>query len=218
MMLLSACYLPPVSYVARLYAACRSDEAVTIDLAEHYQKQTYRNRCCIAAADGPLALSIPVEGMPKAAGGTSHTPMADIRVSDHGRWRSLHWRALVAAYESSPFFDYYADDLERLYATPFTFLADLNAAFLHTVLDNLDLHPRLTAHRGAYIAAAEPDLRRIISPKMPLSADAAYRSVPYYQVFADRLGFLPNLSIIDLLCCMGPEARLILRDSLRSEA
>lgn len=104
--LLSSAYLPPVSYFTLLY---RSDKC-TIERYCHYTKQTYRNRCHISGANGILPLSIPVvkPDTPKC-----HT--CDIRISDHGEWRHLHWNAIVSAYGSSPFFEYYADELH-----PFT--------------------------------------------------------------------------------------------------
>lgn len=219
MIILPSLYLAPIQYYARLYALHNSDEMGIIDLSEHYLKQTYRNRCMIASADGPLALTIPVEGMPREMGGTSHTPMSQIRISEHGRWRQLHWRALVAAYEASPYFDYYADDFEHLYQTRFDLLADLNAAFQALVLDLLDLKPKIDVHSGEYLRSENTDetedFRQIITPKREWRTDHAFCARPYHQVFGDRLGFLPNLSIADLLFNMGPETRLVLRDALK---
>lgn len=219
MIILPSLYLGPIQYYARLYMLQNTDETGILDFSEHYLKQTYRNRCVIASADGPLALTIPVEGMPREMGGTSHTPMSHIRVSDHGRWRQLHWRALIAAYEASPYFEYYADDFEQLYETHFDLLVDLNTAFQNLVLDLLGIKPRIQVHRGAYLrtenADKTDDFRPIITPKREWSEDHSFHAEPYYQVFASRLGFMPNLSIVDLLFNMGPEARLVLRDALQ---
>lgn len=226
--LLSSAYLAPVHYYTKLY----SGFPIIEERCDHYIKQTYRNRCIIAASDGPLALTIPVEGRPKSEGGTSKTPMRDIRISDHGRWRDLHWYALVSAYENSPYFEFYADDFEEIYRRPCTFLVDFNAALQQLVLHLLNLRPDLRINADRYIdvaALAEDlppdsslaplppplvDLRERIRPKIDAAFDAEFRPAPYYQVFAARHGFLPNLSIVDLLFNMGPESRLVLRQSL----
>ena len=202
-------YLAPVQLYAHLYAA----DAAIEDRHEHFLKQTYRNRCYIATPTGPQPLTIPV-----VRDGASHIATRDVRISDHGNWRHLHWTALASAYESSPYFEYYVDDFRPLYEHPFHFLVDFNEALQHTVLDLLSL-PRTVSQASAYIDAASlpadaVDLRTIVSPKQPLEADAAFRPVPYYQVFADRTGFLPNLSIVDLLFNLGPESRVVLRQSM----
>ena len=207
--LLSSTYLGPVQLYAHLYAASQATE----DRHEHFIKQTYRNRCYIATPTGPQPLTIPV-----VRDGASHTPTRDVRISDHGNWRHLHWTALASAYESSPYFEYYADDFRTLYERPFTFLVDFNEALLDTVLSLLSLE-RPIHQAETYIAptALPPstlDLRTVISPKQSLETDPSFHPVPYYQVFAQRTGFLPNLSIADLLFNLGPESRMVLRASL----
>ena len=188
--LLTSAYLAPVQYYTKLYAAPR----VVEERGEHYVKQTYRNRCVIAGPDGPLALSLPVEHEgPRPA-------TRDVRLSDHGNWRHTHWAALCSAYENSPYFPYYADDFRRIYERRFTFLVDFNAALQALVCDLLDLHPDLTVRTDYVDAAAEglEDLRERIRPKTGFADDAHFRPAPYYQVFAARTGFLPNLSMADL--------------------
>ena len=145
--LLSSAYLAPVHYYTKLY----SGFPIVEEHCDHYIKQTYRNRCIIAASDGPLALTIPVEGRPKSEGGTSKTPMRDIRISNHGRWHALHWHALVSAYENSPYFEFYADDFEEIYRKPCTFLVDFNAALQQLVLDLLNLRPNLRINADHYL-------------------------------------------------------------------
>lgn len=208
--LLSSAYLGPVQYYARLYAATR----VVEDDGEHYLKQTYRNRCVIAGPAGRQALTVPVE---RPGGGK--TPMRDVRISEHGNWRHLHWAALVTAYEGSPFFEYYADDFRPFYERRYGFLVDFNAALQDTVLDLLGLDVRVERSRD-YVEPAPglADCRALISPKTGWEADVAFRPAEYYQVFSARHGFLPNLSVVDLLFNMGPEARLVLRDSVRRDA
>lgn len=207
MLILSSAYMAPVQYYAHLYAAGCAVE----DRGEHFVKQTYRNRCYIATPDGPLALTVPI-----VRENATRTPMHQIRLSDHGNWRHLHWNALASAYDSSPYFMYYADELREVFEKPFTYLVDFNEALENLFLDFLSLPRRIEVSRD-YIAALPPgssDFRQAISPKAPAGNDPFFRPMAYYQVFAMRTGFLPNLSIADLLFNMGPESRLILRGSV----
>lgn len=207
---LATAYLAPVQYYAYLYA---SPEGAVEDVCEHYRKQTYRNRCYIATPQGPQPLTVPVE-----RGDASHTAVRDIRLSEHGEWRRQHWTALVSAYERSPFFEYYADDFRPVYERGYKYLVDFNDALRAVTLSLLGLdRPVLRSERyllPSELPSGTPDLRELVSPKAGAENDARFRPVPYYQVFSARTGFLPNLSIADLLFNMGPESRLVLRDSL----
>ena len=206
--LLTSAYLAPVQYFTKLYAA----PYVVEERCDHYVKQTYRNRCVIAGPDGPLPLTIPI--------GHTDTPKPatrDIRISDHGNWRHLHWTALVSAYDNSPYFFYYADDFAALYERRYEFLVDFNEALQQLVCRLLDLRPDVrptTAYADAGALGVE-DLRETIRPKAGFANDPHFTPAPYYQVFRQRHGFLPNLSIADLLFNMGPESRLVLRQSVR---
>lgn len=141
--------------------------------------------------------------------------MHSVLISDHGNWRHQHWQAIVSAYRSSPFFEYYADDFYRVFHDETALLVDFNAALRDLVLDCLDLHPTIITNTEHYLTPGERnDYRETIRPKIPYTFDSTFRPVPYWQVFASRHGFLPNLSIIDLLFNMGPESRLVLRDSI----
>ena len=207
---LSSAYLAPVQYYAKLLAY----DHVFVEQHDHYLKQTYRNRCTIAAPDGPLALSIPTVKPQEAK-----CPMRDIRISDHGNWRHLHWNAIESAYNHTPFFEYYKDDFRPFYERKFEFLMDFNEALMRLVcsLIDIDLDGRLSrtkSYRTDFLPH-EADFRERIHPKRDyLSDDPDFRPAPYYQVFQERLGFLPNLSIIDLLFNMGPESLLVLRESI----
>ena len=206
--LLSSAYLPPVQYFAHLQSA----EQVWIEQYDHYQKQTYRNRCVIAAPDGPLSLTVPIEKP-----NTQKAFMRDIRISDHGNWRHLHWNAIESAYNHTPFFEYYKDDFRPFYEKKFDFLVDYNEQLCQLVCQLIDID---TPFQRTESYIAEPsntiiDLRDAIHPKKEVMDDASFSAVPYYQVFQERLGFLPNLSIIDLLFNMGPEAILVLQKSIK---
>ncbi|MBR0043012.1 MAG: WbqC family protein [Bacteroides sp.] len=206
--LLSSAYLPPVQYFAHLQSA----EQVWIEQYDHYQKQTYRNRCVIAAPDGPLSLTVPIEKP-----NTQKAFMRDIRISDHGNWRHLHWNAIESAYNHTPFFEYYKDDFRPFYEKKFDFLVDYNEQLCQLVCQLIDID---TSFQRTESYITEPsntiiDLRDAIHPKKELMNDASFGVIPYYQVFQERLGFLPNLSIIDLLFNMGPEAILVLQKSIK---
>jgi hypothetical protein len=206
--LLSSAYLPPVQYFAHLQSA----EQVWIEQYDHYQKQTYRNRCVIAAPDGPLSLTVPIEKP-----NTQKAFMRDIRISDHGNWRHLHWNAIESAYNHTPFFEYYKDDFRPFYEKKFDFLVDYNEQLCQLVCQLIDID---TSFQRTESYVAEPsntiiDLRDAIHPKKEVMDDASFVVIPYYQVFQERLGFLPSLSIIDLLFNMGPEAILVLQKSIK---
>lgn len=205
--ILGSAYLAPVSYFAALYSCSKA----YIERYDHYMKQTYRNRCVIASADGPLALTIPVEKLSEAK-----CTMKDIRVSEHGNWRHVHRNAFVAAYKQSPFFDYYADEFNAFFDRKYVFLYDFNMELTHWMCRQIDIQPELVP-TTEYMDAKEGilDLREAIHPKKNVEDTLSFcHPVPYYQVFDSRHGFQPDLSIADLLFNMGPESLLVLRDAV----
>ena len=204
--ILSTAYLGPISYYARLLAA----EEVRIEAFENFQKQTFRNRCVIATAAGAQALTIPIVHT------GSSTPIRDVELSTHGSWTHLHWQALVSSYRQSPFFDYYEDYLRPFYEHPPRFLWDFNEGLRAVVCELLDITTPVLPTKEYLPASAYnniEDCRTLISPRTPLNVDTHFHSAPYYQVFSQRTGFIPNLSICDLLFNMGPESRIVLRKS-----
>lgn len=188
------------------YAWMNRADKVWVEQHEHYVKQTYRNRCIIAASDGPLALTVPII-KPEY----DKCPMRKIRISDHGNWRHLHWQALTSAYKNSPFFEYYEDDIRPFYTERWEFLMDYNEAINNKVCELLDLEVN-TERTAQFVTdtTGKTDLRTVISPKAK-DTDPWFTPTPYYQVFKERFGFLPNLSIADLLFNMGPEGILWLK-------
>jgi len=225
--LLSTTYFGPVQWYQKLY---RHDR-VLIEAHEPFKKQTYRNRCYIATAQGLQALTVPVVHAPAvtASGGfpagmsscPSSPDISTVLISDHGNWQHQHWQAITSAYGDSPFLEYYEDDLR-----PFFFetdrwprLIDFNEAIRQKMCELLDIQPHV-ALTTAYAAPSSPvccdgiatpaDCRDTIRPKQPLPDDT-FTPRPYYQVFSHRHGFMPNLSILDLLLNMGPESIFYLR-------
>jgi len=200
---LSTTYLGPVQYYCKLLQYPQ----VKIETAENYLKQTYRNRTTIASANGALSISIPIEKPD-----TLKCLIKDIRISEHGNWRHLHWNALVSAYNTSPFFDYYQDDFAPFYEKRYDFLFDFNEALRILVCSLLEIEP-FVSYTEEYELEVKHDFRESISPKKKIE-DACFFPVPYYQVFREKYGFLPNLSIVDLLFNMGPESVLVLQRSI----
>jgi hypothetical protein len=214
--LLSTTYFGPVQWYQKL----QRYPQVLIEGCESFVKQTYRNRCLIASAQGVLALSVPVVHL---AGST----IQDVRISDHGNWRHQHWQAITSAYGDSPFLEYYEDDLRPFFfERRWEFLLDYNEDICRKMCELIDIHPKLTktskyekkadsiAVQACGKAVADlreannpsaADFREAIRPKHPLP-DADFLPRPYYQVFSRQHGFLPNLSILDLLLNMGPES------------
>mgnify|MGYP003008613408 CR=1 FL=1 len=200
---LSSAYLAPVEYYTKLLAY----DKIFIEQHDHYMKQTYRNRCTITGPDGELALSIPT-----VKPDTPKYPMKDIRISDHGNWRHLHWNAIESAYNNTPFFEYYKDDFRPFYEKKYEFLLDFNEELRRLVCDLLDMQPAVV-YTDHYEPEVANDFRETIRPKHE-GEDPAFRPEPYYQVFREKFGFLPNLSIADLLFNMGPEGLVTLRASI----
>ncbi len=207
MVILSSTYFGPVQWYQKL---CRHGH-VAIERYDHFMKQTYRNRCVIAAANGPQALTVPVE-----KGETQPLLMKDVRISDHGNWRHLHWQALQSAYGESPFFEFYADDLRPFFEKRWTWLFDFNLDITHKMCELLDIQPTIEL-TSEFVPAAgnlgQPslkDFRDAIHPKHPLP-DSEFEPHRYYQVYESRHGFQPNLSILDLLFNMGNESVLYIQ-------
>jgi len=193
--LLSTTYFGPVQWYQKLYRA----EYVWIEQWESFQKQTYRNRCLIATTQGIQALTVPIERQSPV------NYIKDIRISDHGNWRHLHWNALQSAYGESPFFDYYQDDIRPFFEQRWDYLFDFNEAICAKMCELIDIQPKVS-FTEEFTATVNniKDYRSTINPKHP-EADPDFEPKPYYQVYQQKHGFLPNLSILDLLFNMGPE-------------
>lgn len=191
--ILSTTYFGPIQWYQKLYRYDR----VLIDQQETFQKQTFRNRCLIATTQGIQALTVPVVH-------GSDNQITSIGISDHGNWRHLHWQALQSAYGDSPFFEYYEDDIRPFFTERnWERLVDYNDAICRKMCELLDIQPNYelcTMHDEL-----TKDFRTSINPKHPLP-DLDFAPRPYYQVYRQKHGFLPNLSILDLLFNMGPES------------
>lgn len=187
-MVLPSAYLPPISWFVNL----KTGEPIFVEQYENYQKQTIRNRCTIDSPNGPLNLSVPVDRSTFHGG---HCLMKDVRISSHTDWQRQHWYAIETSYFNSPYFEYLQDDFRPLYEREWTFLIDFNEAFTRRCSELLDMSPKLL-RTTSYEGLNEPN--------------TAFLPKPYYQVFQQKHGFLPDLSIIDLIFNMGKESVLYL--------
>jgi len=167
---------------------------------------SFRNRCRIAGAEGVIDLSIPL-----VRGRDQKALMKDVRISAAQPWQSQHWKTIVSCYSRSPWFEFYRDELDGLYRKQWDFLLDWNlACFEWTVrILGISIPVSLTgSYEKGYPADRVTDWRGKILPK-----HGAEGAPPYRQVFGERIGFIPNLSVLDLLFCEGKQAIRYLRSS-----
>ena len=217
--LLSTAYLPSVAYMAVL---ARHD-SVVIEQKETFPKQTFRNRAAIATGNGVLMLNVPVV---RPYG--NHTRTEQMTISYNEPWHIRHWRAIVAAYSAAPYFLYYRDELEKILLQRHERLLDLNDALLHYLLKKFKINCQISYTETFTPPSDDPsptDLRTLRTDKHTLPTDNhthppldftfhfslfTFHFPPYPQVFDTRFGFQPNLSAIDILFNLGPEAKQIL--------
>lgn len=194
-------YFAPIAF----YVPMAKEGKVCIEQHDNFVKQTFRNRCIIAGPNGRQVLTIPVEKNPQGK-----TPMREIHISNHGNWRHLHWNALESSYGKSPFFEYYADDIEPFFRQHWEFLFDFNEAIRQKMCELLCIEAQVEFTQQyeapSTLATDVLDMRQLAEPSV---LDKLACS-PYYQVFASRQGFIPNLSILDLLFNLGPESLIYL--------
>jgi hypothetical protein len=192
--LVSTAYLPPVEYISLVSQA----DNILIESEENYLKQTYRNRCYILSAHGPQLLTIPVH-----LGGSHKTCIKEIRIDYSKRWQQVHSRAMIASYNSTPYFEFYFENIEKLILKNHRFILDLNNELLEEILKILHLKKAIS-YTTEFVPAGynEFDFRYKISPKKK----SYHVAKEYFQVFQKSYGFIPGLSIIDLIFNMGPGA------------
>ena len=195
-LLLSIAYFPTIEYFYSL-----ANYSVQIEKFEHYQKQSYRNRTIIYAPNGHQSLIIPIIR-------SSSTLITDVQIDSKTDWQKNHWRSITAAYNNSPYFLYYKDFFEPFYSTKYKFLFDFNIEIITQILKILkwDQHLFFTSTFSSQIDPNK-DYRDIIHPKNISSAHYPFSlKNKYKQVFEEKFGFIPFLSILDLLCNQGPNS------------
>lgn len=197
--ILTTAYLPSVEY----FFAIAQSGRVLIEQNELYQKQSYRNRCRIFSAGGVEQLIIPV-----IKDGSYSRPIRDVRIDYSDNWLLRHKRAIDAAYNSSPFYLYYKDDFTGIFDSRPEYLFDLNMKFLELLLELIGLKADIKFTDKFESEYPSGDFRTRIQPKY--KGETLVREYKkektYFQVFSNKLGFQPNLSVIDLLFNEGPDS------------
>lgn len=191
--LLPVFYLPPVSWFSDFL---NQENDVVFEKFENFPKQTYRNRANIYGANGKLSLIIPIHH-----NGTRI--INDIEISYAEDWQKLHWKSIKTAYQSSPYFEYYESKLVDIFLHKTKSLLDFNINSLKIILDILK-EEKSFSFTEEYIRVPDAlDYRESYSAKQ----ESGDNWLEYYQTFSDKQGFIKDLSILDLLCNLGPEAR-----------
>jgi hypothetical protein len=182
-------YLPSVAYFSTL----RNASGIVIEKHEHYEKQTYRNRCYINTANGIVILIVPTIATHKKM------QLCDIQIDYRQKWLNNHWRSIQSGYGKAPFFEYYAEDLQRILFRKFQFLYDLNLELLTLCLKMLKMNLTIveTVAYDENVTNDLIDLRSAINPKKTNTLNLFYKPAPNYQVFGNK--FVQNLSILDVL-------------------
>ncbi|XZF13892.1 WbqC family protein [Chitinophagaceae bacterium MMS25-I14] len=181
--------------------------SVLFDEAAHFEKMSYRNRYYVAGANGLITLSIPL-----VHGRNQRVAMNEVRICNKDRWQTQHWRTIMSAYNRSPFFQHYEPALKPLFEQEFDLLQDFNMATMHWLKTQLrqTFDETFTNDFRKDYPDAMSDLRKNMKPGLEQSS--SHRFPEYYQVFSDRTGFLPNLSMLDLLFAEGPHAMAWIRE------
>jgi hypothetical protein len=177
---------------------------VEFELCDKHPKLSFRNRTVIAGANGPIVLSVPLVG-----GREQKTVSGEVKINYAERWQQQHWRAIESSYRKAPFFEFYADPVQQLIFTQHELLWQLDAAIVQWLVKVLKLKLTIshTDHFQPTVPETVNDARYLFLPGKSTEAEVPIR---YSQVFEDRLGFLPNLSVLDLLFCCGPETKFLL--------
>lgn len=196
--LLPVFYLPPISWFSEFL---NEENEVVLEQFENFPKQTYRNRTNIYGANGKLSLIIPIHHTGKRC-------IKDIEISYAEDWQKLHWKSIKNAYQSSPYFEYYEDKLEKIFSEKPKFLLEFNLTALEIILKILKSEKEYF-FTEEYIKSPEiNDFRDHFSAKN----ESEYQMDEYYQTFSDKLGFIKDLSIIDLICNIGPESATYIKN------
>jgi hypothetical protein len=189
-------YFGPISE----YSEILKSETVVFEMDDNFQKQSYRNRCYIYNSNGKQLLNIPVKD--KNKGTTQRKKTKDLLVDNEANWQDQHLKSLQTAYRTSPFYEFYEDDLLSIFKKEYTFLQDVNIDTFLFLTDALQISQQYSKTDEYVVETNEDDFRVLADVK-----NKPKKLVDnYIQMFDDKHGFIPNLSILDLLFMEGPNA------------
>ncbi len=205
--LLSTAYFAPIHFYSRYIA----HQKIYIEQFEHFNKQTFRNRCIILGGNGTIPLVVPV-----VKGRGKKILIKDLKISYEMDWQRNHWRTIFSAYNSSPYFEYYKDDIYPFFEKKTNYLLDLNQAIHVNICDLLEIENQSQLTKDFETVSENTlNFRDTISPKNKAQPDKHFQPKEYTQVFSEKFGFIPNLSILDLLFNEGPNSYTILENSIK---
>lgn len=205
--LFSTAYFAPVNY----YTSYLQSSVRFLDIHENFIKQTYRNRCVILGGNGPVPLVVPV-----VKGRGKKIMIRDLEISYDMDWQRNHWRTIFSAYNSSPYFEFYKDDLLPVFQKRTKYLVDLNLMAHSIICDLLELEGNFqTTEEFEEVPRSTLNMRESFSPKNKSENNSFFHPVKYTQVFSDRYQFISNLSILDLLFNEGPNSSSLLEQGWR---
>lgn len=191
--LLSTAYLPPIAYLTQVI----NNDVIVLEKHEHFIKQTYRNRCDIVSSSGALRLSIPLVQF------AEKEIISQKRISYAEKWQHQHWRTITTAYKNSPYFEFFEHEFKPFYENQFEFLLDYNTQLLQTILTILRIKKHIE-----FTSQFELNPTSILDLRSLSEVQENLKDIkPYYQVFADKLGFTPNVSCLDALFNVGLELK-----------
>jgi len=193
-LLIESHFLPSIEY----FCALHPHKSIFLEAHEHYVKQSYRNRCYIHAVQGVERLTVPLTGK------HGRVAINEVRIDYAVRWQATLWRTIQSAYAQAPYFEHYRDELRHVIFSGEEFLFRLNRSILSLCLHWLRWNKVVTESVDYQPETDMEDLRGIISSKSEYTSRSLFRPVRYRQVFGST--FVPNLSILDLVCCVGPES------------
>ena len=166
---------------------------------ERYQKMSFRNRMVVAGAEGPVNLSIPL-----ANGRNQNCPIREVRICYRENWQLAHWRTISSCYNRSPWFEYFRDELEKIYQRRIIFLFDWNLECLNWVFQKLELRVPISLTESYQARYEGPEFKDWRNKLLPKTISGFATDAPIYtQVFQERTGFIPGLSVLDYLFCSG---------------